>query len=71
VERQPINSGMISTAGYDASCGTLEIEFRRDGAIWQYLDVPETMWHEFLNAESQGKYWHAHVKSRFREVRVG
>lgn len=71
MERQIINSEMISTAGYDASSGTLEIEFRRDGAIWQYLDVPETMWHEFLNAESQGRYWHAHVKNRFREVHVG
>jgi hypothetical protein len=62
---------MISTAGYDASSGTLEIEFRRDGAVWQYFDVPETMWHEFLGAESQGKYWHSHVKKRFREVRIG
>lgn len=71
MERQPISSEMIATAGYDSSSGTLEIEFRRDGAIWQYLDVPESMWHEFLSAESQGKYWHANVKKRFREVRVG
>lgn len=62
---------MIASAGYDAASGILEIEFRKGGAIWQYLDVPETMWHEFLNADSHGKYWHANVKNRFREVRVG
>jgi hypothetical protein len=71
MERQSINSEMISTAGYDASSGTLEIEFRKGGAIWQYLDVPESTWHEFLSAESQGKFWNANVKNRFREVRVG
>ena len=71
MERQTINSEMILAAGYDVSTGTLEIEFRKGGAIWQYLDVPENMWHEFLSAESQGKYWHANVKNRFREVRVG
>jgi hypothetical protein len=71
VERQPISSDMISSAGYDAASGILEIEFRKGSAIWQYLDVPETMWHEFLNAESQGRYWHANIKNRFREIRVG
>jgi len=71
MERQAINSDMISSAGYDVSSGAIEIEFRKGGAIWQYFDVPETMWHEFLGAESQGKYWHANIKNKFREVRVG
>jgi hypothetical protein len=71
MERQSINSDMILSAGYDTSSGILEIEFRKGGAIWQYFDVPETMWHEFLNAESRGKYFLAHVKKQFREVRVG
>lgn len=71
MERQPINSDMIVSAGYEPETGILEIEFRKGGAIWQYMDVPEATWHEFINAESRGKYWHAHIKKQFREVRVG
>ena len=62
---------MIISAGYDATNGTLEIEFKSDGAIWQYFDFPDHMWHEFLTCESQGKYWHANIKKRFAEARVG
>jgi len=70
MERTPINSSMITSIGYDDSTGTLEIEFKSDGAVWQYYDFPETMWNEFQNAESQGKYWHGNIKKQFREARV-
>jgi len=61
---------MLSSIGYDESTGTLEIEFKSDGAVWQYYDFPENMWNEFQYAESQGKYWHANIKGRFRDARV-
>jgi hypothetical protein len=62
---------MITSIGYDQPSGTLEIEFKSDGAVWQYFDFPEHMWLEFDQAESQGKYWHNSIKNRFREARVG
>lgn len=71
MDRKPVNSSMMVSIGYDSSSGTLEIEFKGDGAVWQYYDFPEAMWHEFENAESQGKYWHANIKKKFREARVG
>jgi len=71
MDRIPVNSTMINSIGYDPSNGTLEIEFKSDGAIWQYFDFPEHMWNEFQSAESHGKYWHANVKNRYREARVG
>jgi hypothetical protein len=70
MERTPITSSMITSIGYDDSTGTLEIEFKSDGAVWQYYDVSERVWNEFQYAESQGKYWHANIKKRFREARV-
>lgn len=62
---------MIVSIGYDAESGTLEIEYQKGGGIWQYYDFPEHMWNEFQYCESHGKYWHANIKTRFREARVG
>jgi hypothetical protein len=71
MERQPSNSSMIVSMGYEATTGVLEIEFRKGGAVWQYFDVPELVWNEFQAAASQGTYWHQNIKNRYREARVG
>jgi hypothetical protein len=61
---------MLASIGYDPSVGTLEVEFKSGGAVWQYFDVPEHLWHEFDNAESHGKFFLANIKTHFRENRV-
>lgn len=71
MDRTPVTSSMIGSIGYDPSTGTLEIEFIKGGAIWQYFDFPEHLWNEFEYAESKGKYWHANIKGQYREARVG
>lgn len=71
MDRQPVNSSMITSMGYDSANGVLEIEFKSDGAVWQYFDFPEYMWNEILIEASLGKYWHANIKNMFREARVG
>jgi hypothetical protein len=62
---------MLASIGYDASAGTLEVEFRKGGAVWQYFDVPEHLWYEFDNAESHGKFFLANIKTFYRENRTG
>ena len=64
MERQPISSSNIISAGYDPATQTLEIEFK-NGVVWQYANFPEDMWHEFLGAPSQGKYFSAQIRPRF------
>lgn len=71
MERTPFNSSMIASAGYDSSNGTLEVEFKKGGPIWEYYDVPENVWHEFQSASSQGKYFIANIRDRFRGSKVG
>lgn len=73
MDRTPSNSSMISGIAYDQSTGTLEIEFRNGGAVWQYYDFPEYMWNEFEYAESHGKYFNANIKEQYkdRSGRVG
>ena len=41
MERQYVDSTMISSIGYDSTTGTLEIEFKSNCQVWQYYDVPE------------------------------
>jgi hypothetical protein len=71
MERTSVNSSMVSSIGYDPSTGTLEIEFSKGGAIWQYFDFPEHLWYEFEYTESHGKYCHANIIGQYREARVG
>ena len=67
MERQPISSSNIISAGYAPATQTLEIEFK-GGIVWQYMHFPEEMWYEFLGAPSQGKYFYAQIRSRFADL---
>lgn len=66
-----VDSSMISSIGYDQSSGTVEVEFRSSGQVWQYYDVPETTYNELRAAGSLGKAFNAMIKGQFREARVG
>lgn len=71
MERIASNSSMISGIAYEVTTATLEIEFRNGGAVWQYFDVPEYIWIEFLYSESHGKYFNANIKDKYVGNRVG
>jgi hypothetical protein len=70
MERTPVNSSMLASIGYDSSNGTLEVEFKKGGVIWQYYDVPEYIWQELQSASSQGQYFLANIRNRFGGARV-
>ena len=67
MERQPISSSNIVSAGYDPATQTLELEFK-GGVVWQYTHFPEEMWYEFLGSPSQGKYFHSQIRARFGDL---
>ncbi len=64
MDREHVDSSMIASIGYDETTCTLEVEFN-SGAVWQYYDFPEHMWHEFQSAESKGKYFHANIREQY------
>lgn len=70
MEREIVDSSLASSVGYDPSTSILEIEFKTNGAIWQYLDVPENVYYEMMSG-SVGKYFHANIKGQYSEVQVG
>ena len=71
MDRDIVDSSMISSIGYEQSSGTVEVEFRRNGQIWQYYDVPEFTYNELRAADSLGKAFNAMIKGQFGEARVG
>ena len=71
MNRDPVDSSMIASIGYDQSSGTVEVEFRSSGQVWQYYDVPEPTYNDVRAAGSLGIAFNAMIKSHFREARVG
>ena len=64
MERQYVESSMISSIGYDSDNAILEIEFKSKGVVWQYYDVPQYVYDEMMGSNSIGKYFHAHNKRK-------
>jgi hypothetical protein len=55
--------------GYDQDTQTLEVEFHK-GRIYQYFDVQQPVYEEFINAGSKGKYLATQIKGNYRYARV-
>lgn len=61
MERTPVDSSTIVSAGYDPASHTLEVEFR-NGAVYQYSGVPESMYRGLLSPPSHGTYLNTVIK---------
>jgi KTSC domain-containing protein len=44
----------------------LYTRFRSTGDVYRYFDLPANKYERFLRAESRGRYFHAHIRNRFR-----
>lgn len=61
MERTYVNSSNIASIGYDASQMILEVEFNY-GTVYQYFDVPQSVYEGLMSADSHGRYFDAYVK---------
>jgi len=64
MERQNVRSSNIASIGYDESSETLEIEFNR-GGIYQYSNVPLSVYNRLMNASSHGVYFASNIKNDY------
>jgi hypothetical protein len=64
MQRIPVESHSLKTLGYDPERRILEVEFRRNGQIYKYFDVPAEEYEAFLRAESKGTYLNQQFKAR-------
>lgn len=61
MERQYVTSSNILSIGYDPANMILEVEFTT-GAIYQYYDVPQSIYDGLMAADSHGTYLSAYIK---------
>lgn len=73
MERVAVTSSQMASVGYNAASQVLEIQFkntRGDGSVYQYTDVPPKIYDGFMQSESKGKYFGAHIKGKFAYSKV-
>lgn len=63
------NSSQIKIIRYFDADKILEIVFKTD-KVYQYFDVPESIYEGALAAESVGKYVNQHVKKTFQYKQI-
>ena len=67
--RQEVQSSELRWVGYEESTSLLEVEFH-SGEIYRYFDVPARLLLELLEAESIGRFFNAHIRSKFKFEKV-
>ena len=67
MRREPVESSNLATVGF--SDGVLEIEFRH-GGVYQYFNVPASVYEALMSAESKGKYFHQFIRDKYEFVKL-
>lgn len=69
MNRTPVTSSNVAAVGYETETLTLEVEFK-GGAVYQYFDVPETVYSELLSASSIGQFMNANIRNTYRYAKT-
>lgn len=65
MKRENVESSNLASVGYDADNQILEIEFNH-GGVYQYFDVPESIFEELMGADSHGRYFANNIKNEYQ-----
>lgn len=59
-----LNSSAIRAVDYDYSSRIMTIQFTNDG-VYAFHGVPESVFHDLVNAASPGSYYNRHVRGQY------
>lgn len=65
IEINTTRSSMLKTIAYDDSKKELIVTFA-SGGTYKYEEVPKSVFNEMINAESEGKYFLANIKGKYK-----
>lgn len=65
MQRTTVSSSNIRSIGYNLQSAILEVEFA-SGDVYQYFDVPEHLYRQFLSASSQGQFLNDYIRYNYR-----
>lgn len=66
---RPLESKLLAAAAYLAPRRLLYLRFH-SGDVYRYFTVPPEQYQEFLDADSQGRYFLAHIRNQFPYERL-
>ena len=66
---KPVKSSNLQKVGYDPASQKLVVQFR-NGAFYEYKNVPSETYDSMMRAPSVGKYFSEFVRNRFSFDRV-
>ena len=66
---QPLDSKLLAAAAYIAARRLLYLRFH-SGELYRYFTFPAEQYQDFLAAESQGRYFLAHIRNQFPYERL-
>jgi hypothetical protein len=69
MQRHPVESRALAAVGYSKRLRALEVEFKR-GGTYRYLDVPRSVYHGLLTADSKAGFYNKNVRGKYRSVYV-
>jgi hypothetical protein len=70
MKRVRVKSSALQSVGYDPEKKILELEFRDNGAVWQYSRLPRSVYNKFIHAKSLGNYFVMKIKGKYPEEQV-
>jgi hypothetical protein len=70
MKRHHVRSSALQSVGYDPERKMLELEFRDNGGVWQYFDLPVPVYNKFIQADSLGNFFVTRIKGKYREEKV-
>lgn len=69
MDRIPVSSSNIRSIGYDRQSAVLEVEFT-SGDVYQYFNVPEYLYQQFLHASSHGQFLNDNIRYSYRYQKI-
>ena len=69
--RRPVESNLIRSVGYDLPSSILEIEFIDGKGLYEYFDVPLSVYSRLMAAESIGSYFNEHIRDLYAYEKIG
>jgi hypothetical protein len=71
VEREPVESRLIRSVGYDLLNSILEVELGEPRRVYEFFDVPYSIYLELMEAESKGSYFNEFIREDYAYQEVG
>ena len=69
MELHRVSSSSINSIGYNSLTLTVGVKFIT-GALYEYYQVPESVYNMFNNASSKGTYLANHIEDKFKYRKV-